>query len=77
MQGLSPEAAQKLSVAGEIAAYATNRQRLTEMAARFPGLSLLPDNFFAVEQSMIVGKGNAAVVDFLNESSMTRELRVF
>jgi polar amino acid transport system substrate-binding protein len=67
IQGLGPEAAQKMLGAGEIDAYATNRQRLSEMAMRFPGLRLLPDNFFAVEQSIVVAKGNAAPVDFLNE----------
>jgi len=36
------------------------------MATRFPGLRLLPDNFFAVEQAMVIAKGNAAAVDFLN-----------
>jgi hypothetical protein len=35
--------------AGEIDAYAANRQRLTEMAERFPGLRVLPDNFYAVD----------------------------
>jgi polar amino acid transport system substrate-binding protein len=44
--------------AGEIDAYATNRQRLAELVARTPGLRLLPDNFYAVEQSIIVAKGN-------------------
>jgi polar amino acid transport system substrate-binding protein len=67
IQGLDPEAAQKMLGAGEIDAYATNRQRLSEMAARFPGLRLLPDNFFAVEQSIVVAKGNAAAVSFLDE----------
>ncbi|HYK59707.1 MAG TPA: transporter substrate-binding domain-containing protein [Bryobacteraceae bacterium] len=66
IQGLGAEAAQKMLGAGEIDACATNRQRLSEMATRFPGLRLLPDNFFAVEQAMVIAKGNAAAVDFLN-----------
>jgi len=51
--------------AGEIAAYAANRQRLTELVARMPGLRLLSDNFYGVEQAVIVPKGNPglAVVD--------------
>jgi polar amino acid transport system substrate-binding protein len=65
--GLNPEAAQKMLGAGEIDAFATNRQRLTEMAARFPALRVLPDNFFAVEQAIVVAKDNLAAVDFLNE----------
>ena len=64
IQGLGPEAHRRCS--GRDDAYATNRQRLSEMATRFPGLRLLPDNFFAVEQAMVIAKGNAAAVDFLN-----------
>lgn len=45
--------------AGELDAYAANRQRLSELVARVPGLRLLPDNFYGVEQAMIVVKGNA------------------
>jgi polar amino acid transport system substrate-binding protein len=65
--GLNPEAAFKMLAAHEIDAYATNRERLSEMSARFPGLRLLPDNFFAVEQSMIVAKGNTEGVEYLNQ----------
>lgn len=36
------------------------------VGARFPGLRMLPDNFFAVAQSIVVAKGNAAAFDFLN-----------
>jgi len=56
---------------GEIDAYATNRQRLSELVARTPGLRLLPDNFYAVEQAVIVAKGNPGLprVDrFLDEA---------
>ncbi|MBV8843416.1 MAG: transporter substrate-binding domain-containing protein [Bryobacterales bacterium] len=64
--GLNPDGAFKMLGAHEIDAYATNRARLTEMAARFPGLRVLPENFFAVEQSMVVAKGNTAGVEYLN-----------
>ncbi len=47
-------------------AYGTNRQRLTELAARNPGYRLLPDNFYGVEQSVIVPKGNKALLDEVN-----------
>jgi polar amino acid transport system substrate-binding protein len=47
----------------EVDAYGTNRQRLTELAARNPGYRLLPDNFYGVEQSVIVPKGNKALLD--------------
>src|SRR5262245_10106757 len=57
--------------AGEIDAYAANRQRLSELVKRVPGLKLLPDNFYGVEQSIIVAKGNAGLgtIDrFLDEA---------
>jgi polar amino acid transport system substrate-binding protein len=50
----------------EVDAYGTNRQRLTEIAQRNPGYRLLPDNFYGVEQSMIVAKGNKALLDAAN-----------
>lgn len=48
--------------AGEIAAYAANRQRLAEVVAKTPGFRLLADNFFGVEQAIAVKKGNAALL---------------
>jgi polar amino acid transport system substrate-binding protein len=47
-------------VAGELDAYAANRTRLIEIAAREPALRVLPDNFFSVGQAIVVAKGNAA-----------------
>jgi polar amino acid transport system substrate-binding protein len=47
-------------------AYGTNRQRLTEIAARNPGYRLLPDNFYGVEQSVIVPKGHNALLEEVN-----------
>lgn len=52
--------------AGEIDAWAANRQRLIEIAAHTPKLRLLPDNFFAVKQAIVVPKGDSASVDRLN-----------
>src|SRR5262249_5573474 len=57
--------------AGEIDAYAANRQRLSAFAARLPEIRLLPDNFYGVEQAIILPKGNvglAAVNSFLDEA---------
>jgi polar amino acid transport system substrate-binding protein len=48
--------------AGDIEAYAANRQRLTAFVARQPGLRIVPDNFYGVEQSIIVAKGRAALL---------------
>jgi polar amino acid transport system substrate-binding protein len=50
----------KMLVAGELDAYAANRTRLIEIAAREPGLRVLPDNFYSVEQAIVVAKGNDA-----------------
>jgi len=47
-------------------AYGTNRQRLTEIAARNPGYRLLPDNFYGVEQSVIVPKDHKALLEEIN-----------
>ena len=47
-------------------AYGTNRQRLTELAARHAGYRLLPDNFYGVPQAVVVAKGNAAMRDAVN-----------
>lgn len=46
--------------AGDLDAYAGNRTRLLEIAAREPGLRVLPDNFYSVEQAVAVAKGNSA-----------------
>lgn len=48
--------------AGEIDAYAANRQRLHTFITAHPGLRLVPDNFYGVEQSVIVANGNEALL---------------
>jgi polar amino acid transport system substrate-binding protein len=45
-------------VAGQIDAYAANRTRLLAVIDKVPGLRLLPDNFYDVEQAIVVAKGN-------------------
>lgn len=54
------DAAVKALLAGEIEAYAGNRMRLHAVAQQTPGLRLVPDNFYGVEQAVIVPKRNAA-----------------
>ena len=66
IEGLSVEQAEPMLAAHEIDAFGTNRQRLAEDTARFPGLRLLADNFFGVEQSLVVSKGDPARVAYLN-----------
>jgi polar amino acid transport system substrate-binding protein len=63
---LTADQAAKMLESKEADAYATNRQRLTETAAQFPSLRVVDGNFFGVEQSLIVAKGNTQGVAFLN-----------
>jgi polar amino acid transport system substrate-binding protein len=59
-------------LARELDAYAGNRMRLHEAAKKIPGLRLVPDNFYGVEQAVIVPKGEAArlvIIDrFIDEA---------
>lgn len=64
--GMTVDDAQKMLAASEIDAFATNRQRLVEAATRLLNVRVLPDNFFAVEQSMVIDKGDRAKLDVLN-----------
>lgn len=52
---------------GEVDAWAANRQRLIEITAQRRDMRVLPDNFFAVRQAMVVAKGDKAGVDRLNK----------
>jgi len=51
---------------GEIDAIAANRTRLPEAAAKNPALRVLPDNFLGVQQSIIVGRGEASRLAAVN-----------
>ena len=64
----NPPAADVLRMlsAGEIDVWAANRQRLLEMAASATNLRVLPDNYSAVRQAIIVPKGDSAAVDKIN-----------
>lgn len=59
-EGGISDAIVKALLAGELDAYAGNRMRLYEAAQKTPGLRLVPDNFYGVEQAVIVPKGDAA-----------------
>jgi polar amino acid transport system substrate-binding protein len=56
----------RMLMTGEIDAWAANRQRLIEMAASAANLRVLPDNYFAVKQAIIVPKGDRAALDAVN-----------
>ncbi len=48
----------KMLLAGELDAYAANRTRLLAVTDKVSGLRLLPDNFYDVEQAIVVAQGN-------------------
>ncbi len=52
--------------AGEVEAYAANRQRLAQAAAHDNDVRLLLDNFYAVEQAIVMRKGSAAGLAILD-----------
>ena len=56
----------RMLAAGEFDAWAANRQRLIEMAASTPSLRVLPDNYFAVQQAIIVPKGDRPALEAIN-----------
>jgi polar amino acid transport system substrate-binding protein len=71
-EGGISDAMVKALLAGEMEAYAGNRMRLHAAAQKTPGLRLMPDNFYGVEQAIVVPKGNAArlaiVEKFIDEA---------
>src|SRR5262249_19574309 len=73
------EALVRAMTSGEIDAYAGNRQRLSEASRQLAGSRVLAENFLAVEQAIIVPKGNAArlaIVDrFLDEARASGLIR--
>jgi polar amino acid transport system substrate-binding protein len=62
----SPEELQKLLIAGDLDAFGANRQRLVEVAAAHSNLRVLPDNFSAAEQSIVINKGDRSRLDGIN-----------
>ncbi len=60
------EQAVRMLAAGEIDAFAANRQRLAEALAVAPNLRLVPGSVLGVQQSIVVRKDNTAAVSTLN-----------
>jgi polar amino acid transport system substrate-binding protein len=60
------EGAQALA-AGEVDAFGSNRQRLSDTLRATPGLRLLPDDLYGVEQTIIVAAGNAERLNAVNQ----------
>lgn len=69
----------QMFASGAVDAYAGNRTRLTEAAARYPGLRVAQDNFTVLEQNLVVAKGDSVkrkiVDDFLNEARSSTFLK--
>jgi hypothetical protein len=51
---------------GEIDALGVNRGRALDVATHTPGVAALPDSYSSVAQAIVVPKGNAAAIEFLN-----------
>ena len=62
----SMESIVRMLSVGEVQAYAANRQRLTEAAARAPNMRLLDGSVLPVQQAMVVTQENAAALAILN-----------
>ena len=66
VQGGTMEEALRMLAAGEVDAYGANKQRLSEAAAHAPNVRILDENFFGVEQSIVLAKGDAASLATIN-----------
>jgi len=62
-----PDQINKMLINGDLDAYGANRQRLVEVAAQYPNLRVIPDNFSVAEQSLVVNKGDTAQLAVLNQ----------
>jgi polar amino acid transport system substrate-binding protein len=66
VQGGTMEEALRMLAAGEVEAYGANKQRLSEAAAHSPNVRILDENFYGVEQCIVVSKGDAASLSTIN-----------
>ena len=57
---------ESLLLSGKIDAFAANRQRLVEAAARYPKLRVLADNYFVAGQAIAIAKGDPSHLGALN-----------
>jgi len=63
----SPDELANLLLNGKIDAFAANRQRLMEAAARFPKLRVVSDNYFVAGQAVALAKGDPPRLGALNQ----------
>ena len=57
---------ERMLVAGELDAFAANRQRMEAVARTSSKVRVLPDNFLVVGQAIVVEKGESARIEELN-----------
>jgi polar amino acid transport system substrate-binding protein len=63
----TPAVALKTVLDGKLDAFGANRQRLTDLMQTNSGLRLLADDLYGVEQTIIVPKGSASGLKFINQ----------
>jgi polar amino acid transport system substrate-binding protein len=59
--------AMQMVLTGKIDAFGANRQRLTDALRTSPGLRLLPDDLYGVEQTIIVPRGRPEALRAVNQ----------
>jgi polar amino acid transport system substrate-binding protein len=57
----------RMLVSGQLDAFGANRQRLSDVLPDVPGLRLLPDDLYGVEQTLIVPTGKPDVLKLVNQ----------
>ncbi len=62
----SPDAIRKMLTSGEVNGFAANRGRMEAVAAGFPEVRVLSDNFLSLGQAIVVPKGDTARLRVLN-----------
>ena len=60
------DALAKMLAAGQLDAFAANRDRMEQVARAFPTVRVLPDNFLVAGQAIVVAKGESARIAELN-----------
>jgi polar amino acid transport system substrate-binding protein len=56
----------KMLLDGRVSAFAANRTRMEELVRDVPGLRVLPDDYMATLQAIVVAKGKSAQLDEIN-----------
>jgi polar amino acid transport system substrate-binding protein len=56
----------KMLLAGQVDAVGANRTRMEELVREFPALRVLPDDFMQTTQAVVVAKGKASPLAYLN-----------